>query len=185
MAKKFSELPRRSNPEREYTRAEDTFLLEDGMKGASGFSALEIGTGSGYLTKILEDSFELVVATDINFEALRTQTFSCKNAVCCDGADALAAKFELIICNLPYVESDTVTTRATDGGERGVKVPLHILESAIPKIAPTGRFLFVTSSISHPEELVSLLNRSGLVTRTLLTKKLFFEELVLIEASYP
>ncbi len=159
--------------------------MEDGIRGASGSCALEIGTGSGYLTKILEESFEVVVGTDINFEALRTQTFPCKNPVCCDGADALAARFELIICNLPYVQSDTVTTRATDGGKRGVEVPLHILESAIPRMAPGGRFLFVTSSISHPEELVLLLRKSGLVTRTLMTKRLFFESLLLIEASYP
>lgn len=181
----MSESHRRSSPEREYTRAEDTFLLEDGMKGASGRTALEVGTGSGYLTKILERSFELVVGTDINFEALRTRTFACKNAVCCDGANALAGQFELVICNLPYVASDTITTRATDGGKHGVKVPLHILESVIPKIAPNGRFLFITSSLSHPDELVSLLSKSGLITRTLLTKKLFFEELLLIEASYP
>lgn len=171
------------DPEGEYARAEDTFLLEDGMSGASGRRALEIGTGSGYLTKILEKSFETVIGTDINFEALRTQTFKCENAVCCDGADALVGTFDLVICNLPYVQSDKVENRASDGGERGVIVPLHILESAMPKVAPGGRFLFVTSSISHPEELVSLLHRSGFSSRTILTKKLFFEELLLIEAA--
>ena len=165
-------------------RAEDTYLLEDGMKGSFGKTALEIGTGSGYLTKILENTFEIVVGTDINFEALRTQTFTCKNAVCCDSADALVGQFDLIICNLPYVASDTIITRATDGGKRGVEVPLHILKSAIPKIAQGGKFLFVTSSISSPDELISLLQKSGFHTRTLLTRKMFFEKLLLIKATH-
>ncbi len=169
--------------EREYARAEDTFLLEDGLVGASGHSALEIGSGSGYLTRVLERSFEFVVATDINLGALHTQTFRAKNRVCCDGAGALRGDFELVICNMPYVESDSVEVHATDGGRGGVEVPLRIMRSAIPRIARGGRFLFVTSSLSHPEELVNLARSSGLLTRTVMSKKMFFETLLLIEAS--
>lgn len=172
-----------SDPEREYARAEDTFLLEDGIRGASGRAALEIGSGSGYLTKALERSFDIVVGTDINLGALRAQTFAAQNPVCCDGADALARAFDLVICNMPYVASDGIRTRATDGGRGGVEVPLHIMRSAIPKIAPGGRFLFVTSSISNPERLVALSRSAGLETRTVMAKRLFFEELLLIEAS--
>ncbi len=169
--------------EREYARAEDTFLLEDGLAAASGRRALEIGSGSGYLTRVLERSFELVISTDINLGALRTQTFRAKNRVCCDGADALQGDFELVICNMPYVESDSVEVHATDGGRDGVEVPLRIMRSAIPRIARGGRFLFVTSSLSHPEELVGLAHEAGLLTRTVMTKKMFFETLLLIEAS--
>lgn len=182
---RLSKSQKHSEHEPEYARAEDTFLLEDGIRGASGKCALEIGTGSGYLTRVLEESFDLVVGTDINYGALKSQTFRCKNAVCCDAASALTAKFELVICNMPYVQSDEIITRATDGGPRGVKVPLHILESVIPRIAPGGRFLFVTSSISHPEELVSMIQSQGLEARTIMRKKMFFEELLLIEAKRP
>ena len=169
--------------EREYARAEDTFLLEDGLAGASGRTALEIGSGSGYLTRVLEGSFDVVVSTDINLFALRTQTFRAKNRVCCDGADALSGSFELVICNMPYVQTDGVEVCATDGGRGGVEVPLRIMRSAIPRVARGGRFLYVTSSLSHPGELAALARSSGLSVRMLASRKMFLEDLLLVEAA--
>ena len=36
-----------------------------------GQSALDVGTGSGYLSALLEKSFSFVVATDIRFSVLK------------------------------------------------------------------------------------------------------------------
>jgi len=172
-----------SRDEREYARAEDTFLLEDGIAGLSGRAALDIGTGSGYLARALERSFGLVVATDINLAALKAQTFRAKNRVCCDGADALRGAFDLVICNMPYVASGPVEVYATDGGRGGVEVPLRIMRSAIPRVARGGRFLFVTSSLSRPDELEALARSMGMSTRVVSSRKMFFESLLLMEAS--
>lgn len=172
-----------SRDEREYARAEDTFLLEDGIAGLSGRAALDIGTGSGYLARALERSFGLVVATDINLSALRTQTFRAGNRVCCDGADALRGAFDLVVCNMPYVPSGPVEVYATDGGRDGVEVPLRIMRSAIPRVARGGRFLFVTSSLSRPGELAALARSMGMSTRVVASRKMFFESLLLVEAS--
>lgn len=172
-----------SRDEREYARAEDTFLLEDGIAGLSGRAALEIGSGSGYLTRALERSFGLVVATDINLAALRTQTFRSGNRVCCDGAGALRGEFDLVICNMPYVPSGPVEVYATDGGRNGVEVPLRIMRSAIPRVARGGRFLFVTSSLSRPGELVALARSMGMSTREVSSRRMFFESLLLLEAT--
>jgi len=172
-----------SRDEREYARAEGAFLLEDGIAGLSGRAALDIGTGSGYLARALERSFGLVVATDINLAALKAQTFRAKNRVCCDGAGALRGAFDLVICNMPYVASGPVEVYATDGGRGGVEVPLRIMRSAIPRVARGGRFLFVTSSLSRPDELEALARSMGMSTRVVSSRKMFFESLLLMEAS--
>ena len=66
-----------------YEPAEDTFFLEDYIKNQKGQCALEIGTGSGYLTKILEKNFDFVVGTDIDFSAYqdKPQKFKTEFAV--------------------------------------------------------------------------------------------------------
>jgi release factor glutamine methyltransferase len=166
----------------EYTPAEDTYFLEDYIKNEKGNSALDIGTGSGYLTKSLSKSFSFVVATDISFNILKNQTYKAKNIVCCNGADALSFDFDLVVCNLPYLETDQILDVATDGGKDGIEIPTKIIESASKCIRPGGKFLFVTSSLSHYTKLMELTAQEGFEVKVLAKKKLFFEELILVEA---
>jgi len=44
-----------------YQPAEDTYFLEDHIKNEKGNAALDIGSGSGYLTKSLSSSFSFLV----------------------------------------------------------------------------------------------------------------------------
>lgn len=166
----------------QYNPAEDTFFLEDCIKNEKGHSALDIGTGSGYLTKILEKSFSLVIGTDINYDVLKNQTYKIQNLVCCNSADALATQFDLIICNLPYLATDGIIDIATDGGKEGLEIPLPIIKSAISCIKPEGKFLFVTSSLSNYSKLIEFCHQEGLEAKILAKKKLFFEELIIVEA---
>ena len=166
----------------QYTPAEDTFFLDDHIKNEKGHSALDVGSGSGYLTKVLEESFSLVVGTDINYDVLKNQTYKTKNLICCNGADALNNKFDLIICNLPYLATDEILDVATDGGPEGLEIPLKIIKSAIPCLKEKGKFLFVTSSLSNYQELIKVTKNEGLDVKIASTKKLFFEKLILIEA---
>ncbi len=55
----------------QYNPAEDTFFLADYLKNETGKTALDIGTGTGYLAKILLEKFSNVVATDIDFTSLK------------------------------------------------------------------------------------------------------------------
>lgn len=167
---------------REYLPAEDTFLLDDHIRGASGGAALDIGTGSGYLARTLEKSFDVVVGTDIDRRVLAGRTYPAGHAVCCDGADALRMQFDLIVCNLPYLATDSIEDPSTDGGRGGTEVPLRIIRSAIPRIRRGGRFLFVTSSLSDYRTLMDAARACGLDARILARKRLFFEELILVEA---
>ncbi len=156
--------------------------MADNIENEKGNFALDIGSGSGYLTKLLSENFSFVVGTDINYEVLKNQTYSTKNLICCNGSDALKVKFDLIVCNLPYLATDEILDIATDGGTEGLEIPLKIIKSAIPCLNTTGKFLFVTSSLSNYQELINATKKEGLTVKVIAKKKLFFEELIIIEA---
>lgn len=165
-----------------YTPAEDTFFLADNIQNEKGKAALEIGTGSGYLAKILEKNFELVIATDIDHTALYTQDDRIKNGICCTGADALGAKFDLVVCNLPYLPTDKIVDRTTDGGPEGLEVPIQIIQSARVCLKPGGKLLYLTSSLANYEKLIQDTKSMGFEAKILAKKKLFFEELIIVQA---
>lgn len=166
----------------EYPPSEDTFFIVDNIEHEKGNFALDIGSGSGYLTKLLSENFSLVVGTDINFEVLKHQTYKTKNLVCCNGSDALKIKFDFIVCNLPYLATDEILDIATDGGAEGFEIPKKIFDSLIYNLEKNGKFVFITSSLSNYQKLIDYAQTLGLKTRILAKKKLFFEELILIES---
>ncbi len=166
----------------EYPPSEDTFFLVDNIENETGDFALDIGSGSGYLTKLLSENFSFVVGTDINYKVLKHQTYKTKNLVCCNGSNALSIKFDLIVCNLPYLATDKILDIATDGGAEGLEIPLKIIKSAIPCLNIAGKFLFVTSSLSNYQALIDATKKEGLAAKIIAKKKLFFEELILVEA---
>tara|TARA_Y100000590_G_scaffold247281_1_gene277843 strand:+ start:5044 stop:5601 length:558 start_codon:yes stop_codon:yes gene_type:complete len=181
---KLSNLPKKLKKSEQYLPAEDTFFLADQINELNGNSALDIGCGSGYLTKILESNFKTVIGTDISFNTLNTQNFKIGNRICCHSADALSFKFDLIICNLPYLVTDEIIDVATDGGKEGLEIPQKIISSALEYILPKGKFLFVTSSLSNYEKLILFVKSKKFNTKILSRKKLFFEELIIIEVTH-
>ncbi len=165
-----------------YAPAEDTYFLEDNLVNEKGNYALDIGTGSGYLTRILSKNFLHVIATDIDFDSLINQNKKIKNCICCDGAEALNCKFDLIVCNMPYLQSNEISDRKVDGGKEGVEIPLKIIKSAVSCLNDSGKMLFVTSSLANYEKLIEESEKLGLDSKILAKKKLFFEELLIVES---
>jgi release factor glutamine methyltransferase len=165
-----------------YPPSEDTYFLEDNLINEKGKLALDIGTGSGYLTKILSRNFSQVIATDIDYNSLINQNHKFENSICCDAAESLSCKFDLIVCNMPYLQSDTITDRRVDGGKEGVVIPLKIIKSAIKCLDESGKLLFITSTLSNYEKLIDESKKLGLKVRIAARKKLFFEELLLVDA---
>ena len=165
-----------------YPPSEDTFFLADYIKNEKGESALDVGTGSGYLAALLEKSFSLVVGTDLSFNVLKKHEYFTANNVCCNGADALNQQFDLVICNMPYLNTDEVSDVRTDGGKDGLEIPIKIIESAKSRIKLGGKFIYVTSSLSDFKKLISYTELEGFNVNILAKKKLFFEELILVKA---
>jgi len=166
----------------EYPPSEDTFFIANNIENEQGNYALDVGSGSGYLTKLLCKNFSFVVGTDINCDVLRHQTsYKTKNLICCSGCDALKIKFDFIVCNLPYLATDEIVDIATDGGAEGFEIPKKIFDSVIDNMAEHGKFVFVTSTLSNYQKLIDYAEKLGLKTRIMAKKKLFFEELILVE----
>ena len=165
-----------------YPPSEDTFFLADHIKNEKGESALDIGSGSGYLSSILKESFSLVIGTDILFNVLKKRNYYTENIICCSGADVINHQFDLIVCNMPYLNTDNVSDVRTDGGKNGLEIPMKIIESAKSCIKPGGKFIYVTSSLSDFKKLISYTKLAGFDVSILAKKKLFFEELILVKA---
>ncbi len=165
-----------------YAPAEDTYFLEDNIVNEKGKNALDIGTGSGYLTRTLSQNFSQVIGTDIDFNSLINQSKKIKNRICCDAADALNCKFDLIVCNMPYLQSDEISDRRVDGGKEGVEIPLKIIKSAVKCLNDSGKMLFVTSSLANYDKLIDESEKLGLELKIVARKKLFFEELIIVKA---
>ena len=166
----------------EYPPSEDTFFIANNIEDEKGNLALDIGSGSGYLTKLLAENFSFVVGTDVNYNVLAHQTYKTKNLICCNSSDALNVKFDFIVCNLPYLATNEIIDVATDGGKDGFEIPKQIIDSACKNLKEDGRFVFVTSSLSNYQKLIDYTQTLGLNTKILAKKKLFFEELILVEA---
>lgn len=165
-----------------YDPADDTFFFAGYVEREKGLLALEIGSGSGYLTKILEQNFETVVGTDISFSSLRDQKERILNPICCDGAGALRGRFDLVVCNLPYLPSDDIVDRAVDGGPEGLTIPTHIVESVVQCVGPQSKVLLLTSSLASWEKLARRIEYMGFKVCVVGKKKMFFEELFVLEA---
>lgn len=132
--------------------------------------------------EILEKNFAVVVATDIDFFPLKSQG-NTQNLICCDGASAIGAKFDLVVCNLPYLPSEKIQDRAVDGGPEGLVIPLGIIESASACLKPGAKMLLLTSSLANYEKMIEETKKRGLAVRILAKKKMFFEELIILEAT--
>ena len=166
-----------------YIPAEDSIFFADYLKDKKGRSALDIGTGSGILANVLSKNFSLVVATDVNISALVKAHETLDNCICCNAADALHARFDLVVCNLPYLPSDELLDPAVDGLHDGTVIPSMIIKSANSRIEKNGKMVFLTSSLAKYETLVQLAESLGFHVTIVAKKKLFYEELIILECT--
>jgi len=165
-----------------YLPAEDTLFFANHIQNEKGKSALDIGTGSGYLANVLLQNFEIVVATDISFDSAKKAHNLIQNCICCNSADPIIMKFDLVICNMPYLPSDEITDPAVDGLNEGLTVPIQIITSAKNVIKKGGKMIYLTSSLANHKKLLEETSHIGFDTKVMATKKMFFEELILVEA---
>ena len=164
-----------------YVTAEDSIFFTDYLENQRGRSALDIGTGSGILAKVLSKNFDLVVATDINIFAVKKAHETIDNCICCNSADALQTSFDLIVCNLPYLPSEELLDPTTDGLQEGIEIPRMIIQSASQRLVKHGKLIFLTSSFANYNNLIKLCESLGFDAKIVAKKKLFYEDLILVE----
>ena len=169
-----------------YAPSDDTFLLADCIaQYRGGRRALEIGVGSGFLLKRLEENFEIVAGSDIDLQALQHCKSQSSNALlaCCDAASAFAGKFDLIISNPPYLpdDDDKIKDSTVHGGPAGVEATVQFVQSALPLLDKGGAMLVVVSSLADTSALDRLVEKEKMKRKIVKEKRLFYETLSVVE----
>jgi release factor glutamine methyltransferase len=170
-----------------YKPSDDTFLLAECLQNASGRSALEIGAGSGYICEILTKHFKTVVATDIDLDAITQAKENVRGVMflCCDSSSAVTnMKFDLVVMNPPYLPSETIKDLAVDGGKDGIEISIKMARDAIRLLHGDGKIMIVVSSLANYRLLMERLNDLGLRTEIIGERKLGFEQIMVMQASF-
>ena len=177
-----------------YPPAEDSWLLQEAIlkENLKGKKCLDVGTGSGIQSKAMVGAgAEIVTAVDINPDAIKKAKENTQflGQITFFEGDLFKyikenenEKFDLVAFNPPYVPSDGIKWKDTDGGEKGREI-IDIFIKEVPKIlAKKGVLLLLVSSHNDEKEVLGLLNKKGFVSKIILEKKLFFEKLYVIRS---
>ena len=175
-----------------YVPSDDSLLLLNSIKNYKGESVLEIGCGEGATLSYLRKRFKMIVGTDINLNAIKKIKKEIKKVdqnivlLCCDAANGLDHKFDLIISNPPYLPNEKeikLNDITVNGGERGVETTIHFIYSSISLLKPNGKIIIIVSNLSNLEFLYKYLRNLNLCKKILRSKKMFFETIYVIEIS--
>jgi len=172
-----------------YDPSDDSFLLAEvvyALQDLSGKDVLDVGTGSGILAIAAAKKGANVTAVDVNPRALIIAERNAKaNGVHIEFKESdlfssINKKFDLITFNPPYVpteESETkdVESKAWDGGADGNATIDRFLSGFKEHLKKDGRALLLVSSLN---------NKKIKNSNVLSSKKLFFEELFVLEIGF-
>src|SRR5271165_6374910 len=132
---------------RPYVYAEDSKLLGEVISDLyESDSFLELGAGNGGNLLKAKEKFRLVVGTEINKEVRKDFPSSVELIIADTASCFRAASFDVVAFNPPYVPSDEIVDKTTDGGRNGMEIPKKFLSSALEVLKKDGRILIVVSS---------------------------------------
>jgi release factor glutamine methyltransferase len=174
-----------------YCPSEDTYFMEDILANYRGKIALEIGIGSGYLTRILCTNFEFVVGTDIDINSIMyaknntLANISNKLLVCSDLGLPLKCKFDLIISNPPYLPTEfgNLDDTAVYGGKKGIELTIRLLRSIQLQLSERGKIVIMRSTLSDLKKMDDFIDELFLNNKIIAKKTFFFESLEILELS--
>ena len=167
------------DPAQVYQPEADTYLLLDAAKKEvkPGDRVLEIGTGSGFISRELATVSD-VVATDINPHAALCARCSGVTVVQSDLFAGIRGTFDLILFNPPYLPTqpeeriDDWLEFALDGGKNGRVVIERFAADVGRVLAPGGRILLLISSLTGFNEVQDLFSRQGFKADMVMKQKI-------------
>jgi release factor glutamine methyltransferase len=178
-----------------YEPAEDTFLLAENLKVNNNEKVLDIGSGCGIHSILSAMKAKLVVALDINPNAVRCIRYNANNNGVSKKIDIIqgnlfgplkeANVFDLIIFNAPYLPTKELTSwldYSWAGGESGREIIDHFLHSVSKYIKPGGRLMLVQSTLSSINKTINILVEMNFKILCVVKHKVAFETITLIEA---
>lgn len=178
--------------EQVYFPREDSFLLAKTVKVKKNSIVLDMGCGSGVQTiNALQKGAKKVLAVDINKKALENTLLNAKKtgfekqvlAKKSDLFENINKKFDLIIFNPPYVPTEKKELIDVDGGKNGREVLDRFLDQFPKHLKHPGKCFFLQSSLNGIKKTEKKLEQKNISFKITARQKLFFEELVVFEAS--
>jgi release factor glutamine methyltransferase len=173
-----------------YSPEEDTYLLLRAAlaEARPEDSAIEIGCGSGLISRELAARVRSLLATDINPHAARAARAAGVEVVRADLFRGLRGRFDLVVFNPPYLPTAEERTSqwmnyALDGGESGRETIDRFLEDLRDHMAHGGRALLLISSLTGPGEVQEKAAAVGLDAREVAREGCFFEQLHVLRLS--
>ena len=169
-----------------YPPSEDTYFLSDYVKDFSNLQVLEIGCGNGFVTIVLAQNNESVIATDIDINSvnatqalLKSKKLTNVELIVSDSASAVKSSiFDLVVFNPPYLPNSSIDDKNLDGGTTGVELTKEWLDVSHRTLKNNGIVVFVASSLSKIDEIFT----SSLFNFDIKRRKhLFFEDLLIIQ----
>lgn len=172
-----------------YIPAEDSYLLAETARKYYGKNALEVGIGSGVVTESLCRNFDLVVGTDLHLMSIKYAKYHVPRntlMICCNMSDPLRSRFDLIVCNPPYLSNfsaDFGCDIATDGGPTAIEWSIYFLQKSVSILEHAGHILILLSSLYDKSKLDIFLQLLELKRRKISQRKIFYEVLQVFEVS--
>jgi len=166
-----------------YAPSDDTFLMIDALSTVSvrDKEVLDIGTGSGVLGLLCAQRGARVTVADIEDSVLENVRIAARrldltiDAVTSDLFSGVAARFDVILFNPPYLPSDEIQDHAVDGGRRGRRLIDRFLRDLSLHLKKDGFALLLVSSLNDPGAIMDSNPEISFSVAT--SRRLFFEEL--------
>jgi len=187
-----------SIPDQIYLPSDDTYLLletiREDLKKEIIENALEIGTGSGYISLGIYNRVNDLVVTDIN-PIVITYLIDLKKEYKLDKITIrksnlfsnIKNNFDLIIFNPPYVPSENIPNAneidrlATDGGAFGRTIILKFINQVKNHLSKNGVCYLLISSFNNPHYIFKQIIKNDLYYKILKEKNIFFEKLIILK----
>ena len=164
-----------------YEPAEDSYLILEQVKEyvKPGMKVLDVGCGSGILSRAPKDLGADVLAVDISGECVEYVKKLGVNAIVSDLFENVEGKFDLIIFNPPYLPKDerepADSALSTTGGEKGSEIIGAFLQEAHKFLEEKGKILLLFSSLTLG--VLDLFDIYGYKYEMVSKQKIDFEEL--------
>ncbi len=169
-----------------YRPAEDTWLLIDCLSDLVFWGVVvEVGSGSGEVSKHMAERGVEVVAIDISEAAARSTLKNCSHllnrvhVIVGDRLKALrpSSKISLIASNPPYLPSENTSDITTEGGQTGAEFAISLIDESEEFLEVGAKLVLIASTLGNDEAIIKHAGEKGLNLRRVSSKRLFFEEI--------